>query len=198
MNNQALTIGYGIIALMMLFTSVIRMWSGSLLSSKRVMSFKIKSEYLTRDGPYKLVRNPIYFSDLFSLCCFALCLHPVGLIMPLLIFLHYLRLIKFEEMNLKSNHKQCYSEYLKTTPKIIPTLKSFREFKSEINNIYIIQDGFRHNALYLTFIPGFIVSAITQEFVYAIIIGLPGVIDWAIKHTIIGTSPTNIGENENV
>jgi S-adenosylmethionine-diacylglycerol 3-amino-3-carboxypropyl transferase len=52
----------------------------------------------------------------------------------------------------------------------------------------ISRDGFRHNALYLLFIPGFVVAALSGRLLWAVIIGLPAVIDWAIIHTKIGTA----------
>ncbi len=59
-------------------------------------------------------------------------------------------------------------------------------FLRESEKIQITYDGLRHNALYMLFIPGYLVAALEQDFLYAVLIGLPGVIDWAIVHTRIG------------
>jgi hypothetical protein len=37
------------------------------------------------------------------------------------------------------------------------------------------------------FVPGFLVAAYTDNFLHALFIGLPGVVDWAVRHTVIGT-----------
>jgi S-adenosylmethionine-diacylglycerol 3-amino-3-carboxypropyl transferase len=50
-------------------------------------------------------------------------------------------------------------------------------------------DGLRHNALYTLFVPGFIAAAVTDNLLLALLIGFPGVIDWAVVHTRIGTKP---------
>ena len=96
-DNISIHYGYYIIALLVLMASLIRMWAGSFLSSETVMAFKIRSSRLTISGPYKLVRNPIYFADLIAFTALSLCLSPIGLLIPLLIRIHYYQLIKYEE-----------------------------------------------------------------------------------------------------
>lgn len=66
--------GYSFLAMCMLGLSLLRMWAGSLLSSKTVMSFKIRTDSLITEGPYKIVRNPIYLADLLAMFCFSVCL----------------------------------------------------------------------------------------------------------------------------
>jgi len=191
--EAALNIGYGIIIVMIVFASLLRMWAGSILSSSTVMSFKIQSDDLHLDGPYLLVRNPIYFSDFAAITSITLCLHPIGLIIPLLILLHYLQLIKYEEINFGVKYHQKYEEYLKTTPKILPSIASLIRFIKNSGSIFLNSDGIRHNALYVLFVPGFITAFFTHEFLHALLIGLPGVIDWAVIHTVIGVNPTKKG-----
>ena len=91
---------------LMILTSVLRMWSGSLLSSKTVMSFKVQSDSLVISGPYLLVRNPIYFADFLSLTAFSLFLPLPGILIPILFYIHYLRLIKYEEIAFIKIHPQ--------------------------------------------------------------------------------------------
>ena len=70
----------------MLSASFLRMWAGSILTSRTIMAFKVQKDLLNTTGPYALARNPIYLADMIALCGFALCLNPVGLALPLLIF----------------------------------------------------------------------------------------------------------------
>jgi hypothetical protein len=150
------------------------------------MAFKVQTDALIKTGPYILSRNPIYLSDLISISGFSLCLSPVGLIMPILFYIHYSQIIKYEEKSLRSNFGKNYVEYFEKIPRLLPTLRSIKYFVPEIKNVEITKDGFRHNALYLLFIPGLIVSSFTLEFYYTLIIGIPALIDWAIIHTKIG------------
>ena len=175
-----------VLSVVMIIVSLLRMWAGSLLSSKRVMSFKIKDDMLVTAGPYKLTRNPIYFSDIAAITGFSLCLPLPGILMPVLFYLHYVRLIKYEESFLSENFRSAYKNFSLEAPRLIPNVKSIRTFMRE-KNFFINYDGFINNSLYLLFIPGFIAAAFTYNFVTAIIIGSPGVVYWAVVHTRIGT-----------
>lgn len=181
--------GYIIIAFLVLIASLIRMWAGSVLTSGTVMSFAIQNKKFMIAGPYKYVRNPIYYADLIAFTSLSLCLRPVGLLIPVLICVHYYQLIKYEEKNLVKEFGESFPEYLKSTPALLPGFKQFMEFIRTRNVFTISFDGFRHNAQYILFIPGLIVAAFTGKFIHALLIGLPAVIDWAVIHTIIGLSP---------
>lgn len=181
--------GYYFIALLVLFASLVRMWAGSILSSRTIMAFKIQNNKLLISGPYNFVRNPIYFADLIAFTALSFCLRPIGLLIPLLIYLHYYQLIKYEEEKLKTEFGKTYEEYINSTSSILPGAQQiFKLFKTPLN-FFINTDGFRHNAQYILFIPGLIVASYTGKFIHAILIGLPAVVDWAVIHTIIGLSP---------
>ena len=180
--------GYLIIAILVLFASLIRMWAGSILTSKTVMTFRIQNSKLNISGPYNFVRNPIYFADLIAFSALSLCLRPIGLLIPVLIWLHYNQLIKYEEEKLISRFGDTYSEYIRSVPGLNPGLRQIRKLFSLPLNFKLNFDGFRHNAQYILFIPGLVYASFSGKFIYAIIIGLPAVIDWAVIHTIIGIS----------
>ena len=173
-------------SLIIIVISLMRMWSGSLLSSEVVMTFKVRTDLLSKEGPYLLVRNPIYLADWAAIFVFSLFLPPVGLIMPALFYFHYMRLILFEEGSLGEIYRQDYKDYIKSVPRFFPAPSSCLKFFGEIKKFKVNYDGFRHNALYILFIPGFAAAAYFDNFIYALIIGFPGVIDWAIVHTKIG------------
>lgn len=186
--------GYFIVALLILFASLIRMWAGSILTSRTVMAFKIQNSKLQISGPYICVRNPIYFADLIAFTALSFCLRPVGLLIPVLIYLHYYQLIKYEEENLKTEFGNTYDEYIRSTNAIFPGVRRLKKLFATPLNFHINFDGFRHNAQYILFIPGLIVAAYTGKFIHAILISLPGIIDWAVVHTIIGLSRSNRSE----
>jgi S-adenosylmethionine-diacylglycerol 3-amino-3-carboxypropyl transferase len=181
--------GFILAALIMVMASLLRMWAGTVLSSERVMSFRVRKDVLASAGPYQFSRNPIYLADLLAFFGFGFCLSPVGLAMPVLLYLHYKQLISYEEKNLEQEFGDTFREYRKRTPRLIPDLQSILRLIPAVKSFCINRDGFRHNALYLLFIPGFILSAITGNLVYAMVIGLPAVFDWAVIHTSIGLKP---------
>lgn len=194
--SGALSIRYGyyIVIFLVLLASLIRMWAGSILTSRTVMSFKIQNSKFQISGPYQLIRNPIYFADLIAFTALSFCLRPVGLLIPLLICLHYFQLIRYEEEKLKAEFGDSYEEYIRSTRSLFPRIRGMRKILKAPLNFHINSDGFRHNAQYILFIPGLMIAASTGKFIHAILIGLPAVIDWAVIHTIIGLSKRPVSE----
>jgi S-adenosylmethionine-diacylglycerol 3-amino-3-carboxypropyl transferase len=182
----ARALGYLATALVMAAASFLRIWSGSVLTSKRMMSFAVKTDELLSSGPYRLVRNPIYLADLVAFVGFTLCLPPIGLLLPVLLFLHYTQLIGYEEISLRREFGPAYAAYETRVPRLIPGLGGLRSLGSALADVTITPDGFRHNALYLLFVPGFVLAAATGRLIWALAVGLPAVVDWAIVHTKIG------------
>lgn len=181
--NDLRTIGFIIAALVMVLASLLRMWAGSVLSSKRVMAFRVQFDALLTQGPYLIVRNPIYFADLLAMCGFALCLPPAGLLLPPLIYVHYVQLVKYEENSLVAHFKEEFHNYAARVPRLVPNARSIVALFRSTREFRINRDGFRNNALYLLFVAGFVVAAFTGQFFHAVIIGLPAVLDWSVIHT---------------
>ena len=152
------------------------------------MSFEVKTDALLSSGPYEIVRNPIYLADLIAFTGFALGLPPVGLLLPVLLFLHYTQLIGYEEISLRKEFGRCYSAYQSRVPRLLPNLVSLGRLPAALRTVTITADGIRHNALYLLFIPGFVLAAITGRLIWAVAVGVPAVLDWAVVHTKIGVA----------
>lgn len=184
----SLSMGFWMAALITAVASILRMWSGSVLTSKRMMAFPVQDDSLLVIGPYLIVRNPIYLADLIAFSGFALCLPFIGVLLPVLLYLHYTQLIRYEEISLEKQFKQKYTDYKTRVPRLIPNHRSLGSVKAVFKEFEINRDGFRHNAVYLLLITGFIVASFTHELLHAILIGLPAIIDWAVIHTIIGTA----------
>jgi len=182
----ARALGYLAAAIFSAAASFLRIWSGSVLTSRRMMSFAVKTDALLSTGPYELVRNPIYLADLVAFTGFALCLPPIGLLLPVLLYLHYTQLIGYEEISLRREFGPDYAVYRSRVPRLLPGWGWRRRLGAAFKDLRITRDGIRHNALYLLFIPGFVLAAITGRLIWAVAIGLPAVVDWAIVHTKIG------------
>jgi len=184
--SRSRALGFLAAALFAAGASFLRIWSGSVLTSKRMMSFEIKTDALFSSGPYQLVRNPIYLADLIAFTGFALCLPPIGLLLPILLYLHYTQLIGYEEISLRKEFGRDYVIYQSRVPRLLPGFGSLRRLAAAVKEFKVTRDGIRHNALYLLFIPGFVLAAATGKLVWAVAVGLPAVVDWAIVHTKIG------------
>jgi protein-S-isoprenylcysteine O-methyltransferase Ste14 len=182
-------VGFLFLAVSMALISLLRMWAGTELSARRVMAFRVQTDRLQTAGPYLLVRNPIYLADFLAICSFALCLPPAGLAMPLLFYCHYMRLIFFEEKSLGAGFQGRYEAYRESVPRLLPNQGSLRAFARAAAGFRLSREGIRHNALYVLFIPGFLAAAWLNDFLPAVVIGVPGVLDWAVIHTRIGVRP---------
>lgn len=147
------------------------------------MAFQVQDNALRSRGPYHFVRNPIYLADLIAMCGFAICLPAIGTLLPVLFYLHYHQLIRYEETSLEVGFASAYREYASCVPRFIPKIKSIVFLPKYFEEFKINYDGFRYNALYVLFIPGFAVAIFTGQFFHAVIIGLPAVLDWAVNHT---------------
>ena len=185
--GTAQSAGFGTVGAVLACCTILRMWAGSLLTPERVMAFRVQVDALDTRGPYRLVRNPIYLADFVAMCSFALCLPPSGLVMPILFYLHYTRIIQYEEISLAARFNEAYAAYADQVPRLLPRLRHGGHLPLALREFGFNAHGVRHNALYVLFIPGFCVAAVTHDFLHAVLIGLPGVFDWAIIHTVIGT-----------
>jgi S-adenosylmethionine-diacylglycerol 3-amino-3-carboxypropyl transferase len=180
--------GFAAAALFSAAASFLRIWAGSVLTSRRMMSFKVKVDAFVTVGPYRIVRNPIYLADLIAFTGFTLVLPPVGLLLPVLLYGHYTQLIRYEELSLRRQYREAFGRYEKLVPRLLPNAPSLRSLGAALREIVFTRDGIRHNALYLLFIIGFLVAAPSGHILVAVAIGLPAVLDWAVIHTRIGTA----------
>ncbi len=183
---NAQTMTYAFVAGIMVVVSLWRMWAGSILTPKIMMRFKVQNERLVTLGPYRLVRNPIYLADLVAFLGFALVLPPIGLLMPLLLFVHYEFIIRHEEEALRATHGTLFEQYTQQVPRLLPRCKSLKNLPQVFKEFVLTLPGITHNALYLLFAPGFALSAVTRQLWPAILIGLPGVAAWTVLHLRLG------------
>jgi S-adenosylmethionine-diacylglycerol 3-amino-3-carboxypropyl transferase len=186
---HALRAGYLCVAGVMVLASGLRMWAGSALTSGRAMAFPVQADALTLAGPYRLVRNPMYLADFVAACGFALCLPPVGVVLPATLLLHYTRLIRYEERALAQQFDARYRAYTAEVPPLFPDLRAVRRLRAAVVDLVLTWDGVRHNAPYVLFVPGFVLAALTGSLGLAVLVGLPAVLDWAVVHTRKGVAP---------
>jgi len=103
-----ISIGFLFTSILLILASALRIWAGSLLSSQTMMSFQIKADSIVLTGPYHYVRNPIYLADFIAFCGFTMCLPPIGILLPVLLYLHYSQLIKHEEKSFQQSFPKQY------------------------------------------------------------------------------------------
>lgn len=179
-------VGYPMVALLFGCCSLLRMWAGSLLTAPRVMSFAIRTDLFSRRGPYRLMRHPIYAADLSALTLIACCLPWPALVMPLAFAAHYASITRYEEALLRARHGAPYDAFLAEVPRLLPTLRSLRQWPWARREFHLTREGIRHNALWALLVPGMLVASRTGRFSDALFLGAPAVLDWALVHTRLG------------
>jgi protein-S-isoprenylcysteine O-methyltransferase Ste14 len=63
---------FGMAALLLMGAAMMRTWATAYLSSDTVQDAKLRTEALVADGPYRYVRNPLYFSNVLMTLSMAL------------------------------------------------------------------------------------------------------------------------------
>ena len=88
-----------------------------------------KTKNLITNGPFMMVRNPLYFFSLMILIgfCFALksLFLPIGLILIFIVF--HVPTIANEERKLRDIHGELFDDYVRSTPRLIPNIFKYKK-----------------------------------------------------------------------
>ncbi len=89
----------------------------------------IKKRQLVTDGPYSMLRHPLYLFSLIGVCGIGLASENLLVLALLIIFylLYYPLTILVEEKKLIKKFGASYREYMKSTPRFLPKLSLYRE-----------------------------------------------------------------------
>jgi protein-S-isoprenylcysteine O-methyltransferase Ste14 len=102
----------------------IRTWGGAYLRTEVVHDTAVRTERLVADGPYRHLRNPLYFGNLLLAAGMALLASRTGgLVLILGNLLIVLRLIGREEAAMAQSQGEAYRAFLATVPRLWPSLR---------------------------------------------------------------------------
>ena len=111
-------------ALLVFLTAALRTWAAAYLRTSIVHDTAQHSETLVADGPFRHVRNPLYFANLPMAAGIGVMATPLGwLFMVAASWLFVYRLIFREEESLRQTQGESYRAYLKAVPRFWPSLK---------------------------------------------------------------------------
>ncbi len=104
-----------------------------------------KDRKIVTDGPFSVVRNPLYVCSFIALIGFLLMLGRIDVaivVLPLFMF-YYKDTVAREEANLEAEFGKEYMDYKKKTPKYIPNFKIWKapeyiEVKTSVMRKYFI------------------------------------------------------------
>lgn len=114
---------FGMAALILIVAALIRTWASAYLHAGVVYAAKVKSVSLVADGPYRFVRNPLYFANVLMAMAFGSMMSRVGFVVVIVATVVFCyRLIFREESELQANQGESYDPYRKAVPRLWPSL----------------------------------------------------------------------------
>jgi protein-S-isoprenylcysteine O-methyltransferase Ste14 len=104
--------------------ALIRTWASSYLQSSVVYASEVKTASLVADGPYRHVRNPLYFANILLAIGMGSMMSRAGFfvaIVTMVVFCY--RLILREESDLQASQGEQYQRYRDAVPRLWPSLR---------------------------------------------------------------------------
>jgi hypothetical protein len=115
---------FGVAALMLAVAALIRTWASSYLHADVVYAADVKTDSLIADGPYRRVRNPLYFGNVLMAVGIGAMMSRAGLVFEIAaIVLFCYRLIFREEAELFGSLGDGYESYRRAVPRLWPSLR---------------------------------------------------------------------------
>ena len=112
---------FALTAFLLVVAAFIRTWASSYLQASVVYAAEVKSASLVADGPYRYVRNPLYFANVLMIIAMGAMMSRIGFfvaVAAMLVFCY--RLIFREEAELQASRGQQFAEYRQAVPRLWP------------------------------------------------------------------------------
>jgi protein-S-isoprenylcysteine O-methyltransferase Ste14 len=111
-------------ACVLIAAALLRTWASSYLRATVVYAAEVKTETLVADGPYRRVRNPLYFANVLMAVGLGALMSRSGLLVVMAAMLGFCyRLILLEESELKASQGDSYDRYAQIVPRLWPSLR---------------------------------------------------------------------------
>jgi protein-S-isoprenylcysteine O-methyltransferase Ste14 len=122
--RTALQIVFGVGALLAFASAAVRTWAAAFLKSDVVHDLNLHSEALVADGPFRYVRNPLYVGSLLLSAGLGVMASRLGwVVLFVLQYLFFMRLILREEAQLRASQGESYAAYCRAVPRLWPALR---------------------------------------------------------------------------
>jgi protein-S-isoprenylcysteine O-methyltransferase Ste14 len=162
---------FALAAVVLIKAALLRTWASAYLHSDVVYAADIQTRALVADGPYRHLRNPLYFANLLMAIGMGALASRVGffvLLVAMLLFCY--RLILREEAELRAVQGASYDAYQKAVPRFWPALRPRVPAGQGRANWAA---GFKAESWYWGFAAALVVFAITLKTnLFFIILGL--------------------------
>lgn len=115
---------FAIAALFCIANAAVRTWGTAYLHPEVMVDKRLHTSRLVADGPYRYVRNPLYFGNILLGVGFGLMASRIGfliLVVGMIVYSH--RLILREEAALMASQGESYRAYSAAVPRLLPALR---------------------------------------------------------------------------
>jgi protein-S-isoprenylcysteine O-methyltransferase Ste14 len=110
-------------ALLLAMAALLRTWASAFLQAAVVYAAEVRTESLVADGPYRRVRNPLYFANVLMAVGMGALMSRLGFVVcvvAMVVFCY--RLIFREEAELLAGQGEAYERYRGAVPQLWPAL----------------------------------------------------------------------------
>src|SRR5271165_786276 len=115
---------FAIAALFAVAAALVRTSATAYLNPEVMMDSQVQTSRLVADGPYRYVRNPLYFGNILLAAGFGLMASRIGffiLVVGMIVFCY--RLILREEAGIAASQGDSYRAYCAAVPRLLPALR---------------------------------------------------------------------------
>jgi protein-S-isoprenylcysteine O-methyltransferase Ste14 len=121
--NLVARVLFAFAAVLLIVAALIRTWASAYLRAGVVYAVELKTESLVADGPYRQVRNPLYFANVLMVVAMGAMMSRTGFLVAVVAMLAFCyRLILREEIELQGDQGEQYEGYRKAVPRLWPAL----------------------------------------------------------------------------
>ncbi|MGB8010829.1 MAG: isoprenylcysteine carboxylmethyltransferase family protein [Terriglobales bacterium] len=121
--DRAAQVLFGCAALVLVAAALIRTWASAFLQAEIVYAADVKTQSLVADGPYRYVRNPLYFANVLMAIGMGAMMSRSGFVVALVAMLVFnYRLIFREEAELLAGQGESYDRYRGAVPRLLPSV----------------------------------------------------------------------------
>ena len=102
--------------------ALVRTWASAYLRSSVVYAAEVKTASLVADGPYRQVRNPLYFGNVLMVIGIGSMMSRFGIVLAFVAMLVFCyRLIFREEADLRVSQGESFAAYVRAVPRLFPS-----------------------------------------------------------------------------
>jgi protein-S-isoprenylcysteine O-methyltransferase Ste14 len=104
--------------------AMLRTWGSAYLGAEVMRDVEMRGDGMVAEGPYRLMRNPLYVGSWLGTVALALLMPPSGAVFTLVVLIGFqVRLILGEEAFLRAKLGEGYVRYCAEAPRVFPKLR---------------------------------------------------------------------------